>query len=57
MNKELYGKLLKISEYLEDYYSHDWDDLYYHDIASDDYDIIYNRVITYINTFMIRTRY
>ena len=32
MNKELYGKLLKISEDFEDYYGDDWDDLYYRDI-------------------------
>ena len=32
MNKELYGKLLKISEDFEDYYGDDWDELYYHDI-------------------------
>ena len=57
MNKELYGKLLKISEYLEDYYGDDWDDLYYHDIASDDHDFVYNRLIIYINVFMIPIRY
>ncbi len=36
MNKELYGKLLKISEDFEDYYGEDWDDLYYHDITAAD---------------------
>lgn len=34
MNKELYGKLLKISEYFEDYYGDDWDNLYYNEIAA-----------------------
>ena len=33
MNKELYEKLLKISEDFEDYYGDDWDKLYYHDIT------------------------
>lgn len=36
MNKELYGKLLKISEDFEDYYGDDWDELYYHDITAVD---------------------
>lgn len=36
MNKELYGKLLKISEDFEDYYGDDWDKLYYHDITAAD---------------------
>ena len=36
MNKELYGKLQKISEDFEDYYGDDWDKLYYHDITSAD---------------------
>ena len=36
MNKELYGKLLKISEDFEDYYGDDWDKLYYHDITAVD---------------------
>lgn len=36
MNKELYGKLLKISEDFEDYYGDDWDDLYYRDINKQD---------------------
>lgn len=36
MNKELYEKLLKISEDFEDYYGDDWDKLYYHDITSID---------------------
>ena len=36
MNKELYGKLLKISEDFEDYYGYDWDKLYYHDITAVD---------------------
>lgn len=36
MNKELYGKLLKISEDFEDYYGDDWDELYYHDITAAD---------------------
>ena len=36
MNKELYEKLLKISEDFEDYYGDDWDNLYYHDITSID---------------------
>ena len=36
MNKELYGKLLKLSEDFEDYYGDDWDDLYYHDITAAD---------------------
>lgn len=36
MNKELYEKLLKISEDFEDYYGDDWDKLYYHDITAVD---------------------
>lgn len=36
MNKELYEKLLKISEDFEDYYGDDWDELYYHDITEAD---------------------
>ena len=36
MNKELYEKLLKISEDFEDYYGDDWDELYYHDITAVD---------------------
>ena len=36
MNKELYGKLLKISEDFEDYYGDDWDKLYYHDLTAVD---------------------
>ena len=36
MNKELYGKLLKISEDFEDYYGDDWDKLYYQNITSID---------------------
>ena len=36
MNKELYVKLMKISEDFEDYYGDDWDKLYYQDIASID---------------------
>lgn len=36
MNKDLYGKLLKISEDFEDYYGDDWDDLYYRDINKQD---------------------
>ena len=36
MNKELYEKLLKLSEDFEDYYGDDWDKLYYHDITSAD---------------------
>lgn len=36
MNKELYSKLLKISEDFEDYYGDDWDELYYHDITAVD---------------------
>ena len=36
MNKELYEKLLKISEDFEDYYGDDWDKLYYHDITAAD---------------------
>lgn len=36
MNKELYKKLLKISEDFEYYYGDDWDKLYYHDITSID---------------------
>ena len=36
MNKELYEKLLKMSEDFEDYYGDDWDKLYYHDIAAVD---------------------
>ena len=36
MNKELYGKLLKISEDFEDYYGDDWDTLYYQNITSID---------------------
>ena len=36
MNKELYGKLLKLSEDFEDYYGDDWDKLYYHEITAVD---------------------
>ena len=36
MNKELYEKLLKLSEDFEDYYGDDWDELYYHDITAVD---------------------
>ena len=36
MNKELYEKLLKISEDFEDYYGDDWDNLYYQNIAAVD---------------------
>lgn len=36
MNKELYEKLLKISEDFEDSYGDDWDELYYHDITAID---------------------
>ena len=36
MNKELYAKLLKISEDFEDYYGDDWDNLYYQNITSID---------------------
>lgn len=36
MNKDLYGKLLKISEDFEDYYGDDWDKLYYQNITSID---------------------
>ena len=36
MNKDLYEKLLKISEDFEDYYGDDWDKLYYHDITAVD---------------------
>lgn len=36
MNKDLYGKLLKISEDFEDHYGVDWDELYYHDITAVD---------------------
>ena len=36
MNKELYEKILKISEDFEDYYGDDWDKLYYHDITAVD---------------------
>ena len=36
MNKELYEKLLKISEDFEDHYGDDWDKLYYHDITAAD---------------------
>lgn len=36
MNKDLYEKLLKISEDFEDYYGDDWDELYYHDITTVD---------------------
>ena len=36
MNKELYEKLLKISEDFEDYYGDDWDNLYYQNITSID---------------------
>ena len=36
MNKELYGKILKISEDFEDYYGDDWDKLYYQNITSID---------------------
>ena len=41
MNKELYGKLLKLSEDFEDYYGDDWDDLYYRDINKQDKDNIH----------------
>lgn len=36
MNKELYKKLLKISEDFEDHYGDDWDNLYYQNITSID---------------------
>lgn len=36
MNKELYGKLLKINKDFEDYYGDDWDKLYYHDLTTVD---------------------
>ena len=36
MNKELYEKLLKISEDFEDYYGDDWDKLYYHELTAFD---------------------
>ena len=36
MNKELYGKLLNISDDFEDYYGDNWDDLYYNDITAVD---------------------
>lgn len=36
MNKELYGKLLKISKDFEDDYGDDWYELYYYDITSVD---------------------
>ena len=36
MNKELYEKILKLSEDFEDYYGDDWDKLYYHDLTTVD---------------------
>ena len=36
MNKELYGKLLKINKDFEDYYGDDWGDLSYDDIIAAD---------------------
>lgn len=36
MNKELYGKLLKIDKDFKDYYGDDWGYLYYYDIEAVD---------------------
>ena len=53
MNKELYGKLLKISKDFEDYYGDDWDNLYYNDIAAVDMVNVVSLFIDNVKDYML----
>ena len=53
MNKELYGKLLKISEDFEDYYGDDWDKLYYYDITAVDMKKVVSLLIDNVKDHML----
>ena len=53
MNKELYEKLLKISDDFEDYYGDDWDKLYYYDITAFDMQKVVSLLIDNVKDYML----